>query len=44
VKKAQLNIIEGADHSFHLLKNSGKSDDDVLKEIAKQVADWVISF
>jgi len=39
-KKTQLNIIEGADHSFHMLKSSGKSDDEVLKEIAKKVADW----
>jgi predicted alpha/beta-hydrolase family hydrolase len=38
--KATLHIIEGADHSFHLLKSSGRSDEDVLKELAKKVAEW----
>lgn len=42
-KKAELNIIEGADHSFHLLKSSGKSDDEVLKEMAKKVNDWLVT-
>jgi predicted alpha/beta-hydrolase family hydrolase len=42
-KKAQLNIIEGADHSFHLLKSSVKSDDEVLKEMAKKVNDWLVN-
>jgi predicted alpha/beta-hydrolase family hydrolase len=40
--KAELDIIEGADHSFHLLKSSGKSDEDALKYIAKKVRDWVV--
>jgi len=38
--KASLHIIEGADHSFHLLKSSGRNDDEVLKELAKKVAEW----
>jgi uncharacterized protein len=38
--KATLHIIEGADHSFHLLKSSGRSDEDVLKEIVKKVGEW----
>lgn len=42
-KKAELNIIEGADHSFHVLKSSGKSDDEVLKEVAIKVRDWIQS-
>jgi hypothetical protein len=42
-KKAELNIIEGADHSFHVLKSSGISDDEVLKELAKKVKDWIQS-
>lgn len=41
--KAELSIIEGADHSFHLLKSSGRSDDEVLKEIAKIVREWIIN-
>ncbi len=40
--KATLHIIEGADHSFHLPKNSGRNDEEVLKELAKEVADWGI--
>ncbi|MDR3667652.1 MAG: alpha/beta hydrolase [Ignavibacteriaceae bacterium] len=40
-KKAELNMIEGADHSFHLLKSAVKSDDEVLKELAKKVRDWI---
>jgi len=38
--KATLHIIESADHSFHLLKSSGRSDEEVLKELAKKVAEW----
>ncbi len=38
--KASLHIIEGADHSFHVPKSSGKNDDEVLKELAKKVAEW----
>ncbi len=28
--KAELHIIEGADHSFHVLKSSGKTDEQVI--------------
>ena len=38
--KATLHIVEGADHSFHLLKSSGGNDEDVLKEIEKKVGEW----
>ena len=38
--KATLHTIEGADHSFHLLKSSGRNDEDVLKEIVKKVGEW----
>ena len=30
-----MHWLEGADHSFHVLKNSGKTDEDVLGEIAE---------
>ncbi len=36
-----LHIVEGADHSFHVLKRSGRSDRDVLEEIARATAGWV---
>jgi predicted alpha/beta-hydrolase family hydrolase len=37
---ATLHIIEGADHSFHVLKSSGKSDAEVLRELAHTTAEW----
>jgi predicted alpha/beta-hydrolase family hydrolase len=38
---ATLMTIEHADHSFHVLKRSGRNDDEVLKEILDGVAQWV---
>jgi predicted alpha/beta-hydrolase family hydrolase len=38
--RATLHIVETADHSFHVLKRSGTSDDDVLRELARTVASW----
>lgn len=38
--KARLHIINGADHSFHVPKKSGRTDEDVLEELAEAVADW----
>jgi hypothetical protein len=32
--------LEGADHGFHVLKSSGRSDDDVLSEIADIYSAW----
>jgi len=38
----QMRWIDGADHSFHVLKSSGRSDDDVMQEIARVSSEWVI--
>jgi predicted alpha/beta-hydrolase family hydrolase len=38
--RAQLHVVEGGDHSFHVLKRSGRSDAEVLGELATQVAVW----
>lgn len=38
--RATLRVIEHADHGFHVLKKSGRSDDQVLDELASAVADW----
>lgn len=38
--RATLHVIETADHSFHVLKSSGKSEADVLQELAQEVSDW----
>jgi predicted alpha/beta-hydrolase family hydrolase len=39
-KLATLHIIDGADHSFHVLKSSGKSDAGILRELAQTTAAW----
>ena len=39
-----MHWLEGADHSFHVLKSSGRSDADVLDEIGTTVDDWLRGF
>lgn len=36
-----LHIEEGADHGFHVLKRSGRTDDQVLDSVAEAVAGWM---
>ena len=38
--RAEMRVIEGADHSFHVLRRSGRSDADVIAELAAAVAEW----
>jgi hypothetical protein len=38
--KATLHVIEGADHSFHVLKRSGTTDAEVLAGLALTVKAW----
>jgi hypothetical protein len=38
--RATLHLIEGADHSFKVLKRSGRSADEVLAELADQLVSW----
>ena len=38
--RATLSIVDGADHSFHVPKKSGLSDDEVLENLATTIADW----
>jgi uncharacterized protein len=38
--RATLHVIETVDHSFHVLKRAGKTDADVLRELAQVVARW----
>jgi predicted alpha/beta-hydrolase family hydrolase len=40
-REATLHLVEGADHSFHVLKSSGRNDRDVLIEILDAFAAWV---
>ena len=37
---ATLHIVEGGDHSFRVLKRSGRSEDEVFAEIGDAVAEW----
>lgn len=38
--QTKLHVIEGADHSFHVLKRSGKIDAEVLGELSTTVKAW----
>lgn len=38
--RTTLHVIDGADHSFHVLKSSGKSDGEILHELAHTTAEW----
>jgi predicted alpha/beta-hydrolase family hydrolase len=37
---ARLHVVSEADHSFHVPKRSGRTDDEVLAELASIVAQW----
>lgn len=39
-QRATLHVIESADHSFHVLKRSGKDDATVMRELAETTAAW----
>jgi hypothetical protein len=39
--RATLRLLEGADHSFHVLKNSGRNDREVLDETLDAFVAWV---
>ncbi len=41
--RATLHVIETADHSFHVLKSSGRSDAEVLRELAETTVSWAES-
>lgn len=38
--RATLHTIETADHSFHVLKSSGRTDAEVLRELAETAVSW----
>ncbi len=39
--RARLHVVEGADHGFHVLERSGRSDDDVMTELADTTVSWI---
>ena len=38
--RARLHLIEGGDHSFHVLKKTGRTDADVFTELLDVIAKW----
>jgi uncharacterized protein len=42
-KSATLELIEGADHSFHVLARSGRNDAEVLQQLALAIDNWARS-
>jgi len=38
--RATLHVVEGGDHSFHVLKRSGRNDEEVFDELADRVSSW----
>jgi len=39
-KRATLHVVEHADHMFHVLKRSGRSDEQVMDELADTLSTW----
>jgi predicted alpha/beta-hydrolase family hydrolase len=39
--RAQLHSVEGADHSFRVLKRSGRTPEDVAEEVRSALTDWL---
>ncbi len=37
----QMHWLEGADHSFHVLKSSGRTDDEVMQEVGATAQRWL---
>lgn len=40
-RKAELHVIAGGDHSFAVLRKSGRSNDDALNEVLDTLAAWI---
>lgn len=40
-RRTALHIVDGADHSFHVKKSTGRTDDDVLNELADVTVEWM---
>ena len=39
-ERASLHLVEGGDHSFRVLKRSGRTDRDVLDELVRAIVEW----
>ncbi len=40
-RRATLHLVEGADHGFHVLKRSGRSEEEVMDELADTTRSWI---
>jgi predicted alpha/beta-hydrolase family hydrolase len=38
--RATIHIVEGGDHSFKVLKRSGRTDEEVMEELTEAVTNW----
>ena len=39
--RAELFVVKDGDHSFHVLKNLGRSDEEVLDDVVNKTAEWI---
>jgi uncharacterized protein len=39
-RPVKLHVVEGADHSFHVPKKSGRRDEEVMEELGRAVSEW----
>src|SRR5690348_5505602 len=39
-ERAALHLVEGGDHSFHVLKRSGRTDAEVMAELVETIVAW----
>ena len=42
-QRATLHVVEGADHSFHVLARSGRNDPQVREELLDTMAGWMLA-
>ena len=42
-ERATLHVVEGGDHSFHVLKRAGRTDDAALDELADTTTTWAVA-
>jgi predicted alpha/beta-hydrolase family hydrolase len=40
--RATLHVVDGADHAFHVLRRSGRTDREVIGELADAVSRWAL--
>jgi predicted alpha/beta-hydrolase family hydrolase len=43
-ERATLHLVEGGDHSFHVLKRSGRTDVEVMAELVETIVAWTAGF